>query len=101
VLEGKQRGVGREALILACLLEAEAVTFIPKNVAKKLGLCSTRKRRGRPRTNLVGPMPGITGPTKILQMRRHTPTQTTGRQKDGNKGVGKEVTKGNRLVVAD
>ena len=101
VLEGKKRGVGREALILACMLEAEAVTFIPKNVAQKLDLCRTRKCRGRPRSNLVGPMPGITGPTKIPQMRRPTPTQATGRQKDGNKGVRKEVAKGNRLMVAD
>jgi hypothetical protein len=30
----KKRGVGREALILACMLEAEAMTFIPQNVAK-------------------------------------------------------------------
>ena len=30
----KKRGVGREALILACMLEAEAVTFIPQTVAK-------------------------------------------------------------------
>ena len=34
MLEGRQRGVGREALILACMLEAEAVAFIPKSVTK-------------------------------------------------------------------
>jgi hypothetical protein len=34
VQEGLRRGVGREALILACLLETEAVTFIPEIVAE-------------------------------------------------------------------
>jgi hypothetical protein len=33
VQHGLRRGVGREALILACLLETEAVTFIPEAVA--------------------------------------------------------------------
>jgi hypothetical protein len=34
VQEGLRRGVGREALILACLLETEAVTFILEIVAE-------------------------------------------------------------------
>ena len=46
VLEGKQRGVGREALILACLLEAEEVTFIPKNVAKNWIYAGQESARG-------------------------------------------------------
>jgi hypothetical protein len=42
VQEGLRRGVGREALILACLLETEAVSFIPETVA---GPWATSKRK--------------------------------------------------------
>ena len=43
VLVGRQRGVGREALIFACMLEAEAIAYIPKSVAKTW---STYLRKG-------------------------------------------------------
>ena len=48
VLEGRQRGVGREALILACMLEAEAVTFIPQKRSQNMGLLFEKVCRWHP-----------------------------------------------------
>ena len=113
VLEGRERGVGREALILACMLEAEAVTFIPRIVAKTWASCS-----GKYADNIQVEQSTIdthfhSGSQTLLDLCRvlqelseflkcvNTAARTEGGKIGRCESIRKEIAKSSRPVVAD